>query len=113
MKKGGKLGLTRKLKEEKIFKTEWYLNYVKKHSYGLKQSYRVGNREKKQPLDWTGRKHKEESKKKIGEKNSIKQIGEKNSQFGTCWITNGIENKKIKKEEINYYLCNGWCKGRK
>ena len=113
VKKGGNLGLTRKLKEEKIFKTEWYLNYVKKHSYGLKQSYYRGNREKKQPLDWTGRKHKEESKKKIGEKNSINQKGENNSQFGTCWITNGKENKKIKKEEINSYLCNGWCKGRK
>ena len=29
--------------------------------------------------------------------NSIKQKGENNSQFGTGWITNGVENKKIKK----------------
>ena len=59
-----------------------------------------------------GKKHKEESKKKIGEKNSINQKGSGNSQFGTCWITNGKENKKIKKEEINTYLCDGWYKGR-
>lgn len=36
--------------------------------------------------------------------------GEKNSQFGTCWITNGKENKKIKKEET---IPNGWKLGRK
>jgi len=59
---------------------------------------------------WLGKKHKEESKKKIGEKNSISQKGEKNSQFGTCWITNGVDNKKIKKTEK---LPNGWVFGRK
>lgn len=60
--------------------------------------------------DWTSRKHKEESKKKIGEKNSLCQKGEKNSQYGTMWITNGIENKKIKKDDI---IPNGWYIGRK
>ena len=39
-------------------------------------------------------------------------IGEKNPSYGTCWITNGKENKKIKKEEINDYICDGWYKGR-
>jgi hypothetical protein len=59
---------------------------------------------------FSGKKHKEESKKKIGESNSIKQMGEKNSQFGTCWITNGKENKKIKKETT---IPIGWFLGRK
>lgn len=37
------------------------------------------------------------------------QVGEKNSQSGTMWITNGSENKKIKK---NDFVPEGWNKGR-
>ncbi len=40
------------------------------------------------------------------------QAGEKNSQYGTCWITKDKENKKIKKEELEYYISLGWSKGR-
>lgn len=60
--------------------------------------------------NWEGKNHSEDSKKKIGESNSIKQKGELNSQFGTCWITNGIENKKIKKSDLHFY--NKWRLGR-
>ena len=60
-------------------------------------------------LTWLGRKHKDESKQKIGLANSIRQKGKNNSQFNTCWITNGVENKKIKKEEI---IPDGWKLGR-
>lgn len=41
------------------------------------------------------------------------QRGNKNSQFGTCWIHNNKESKKIKKEELSDFLKNGWIKGRK
>jgi len=51
----------------------------------------------------------EEHKRKIGDKNRINQSGEKNSQYGTCWITNGNENKKIKKDSV---IPQGWNKGR-
>ena len=37
------------------------------------------------------------------------QQGKKHSQFGTMWITNGVENKKIKKSEP---IPKGWRKGR-
>jgi hypothetical protein len=56
-----------------------------------------------------GKKHTEESKLKIGESNKIKQKGELNSQFGSCWITNGIENKKIKKTDT---IPDNWKLGR-
>lgn len=38
--------------------------------------------------------------------------GEKNSQYGTLWITNGLEVKKIKKEEFDMYQQLGYIKGR-
>jgi hypothetical protein len=59
---------------------------------------------------FTGKNHREESKIRIGEKNSISQAGNKNSQFGTKWITNDLENKKIKKEDS---IPDGWRQGRK
>jgi hypothetical protein len=52
----------------------------------------------------------EEHKQKIGEANKIKQSGSSNSQFGTRWITNGTENKKIKKTSS---IPNGWEIGRR
>ena len=58
---------------------------------------------------WTNRKHSVETKNKIGIKNSKNQRGDKNSQFGTCWITDGSNNKKIK---ITAEIPNGWSKGR-
>jgi hypothetical protein len=59
-----------------------------------------------------GKHHTEEFKIKLGLINSTKQKGNGNSQYGTCWITNNKKNKKIKKEEIQDYLNQGWVKGR-
>jgi hypothetical protein len=53
---------------------------------------------------------KKETKNKIGKANSISQKGHRNSQFGTIWITNKKETKKIKKDE---FIPKGWYKGRK
>ena len=60
-----------------------------------------------------GSQHSEESKIKIGLKMKEKSSGEKNSQFGTCWICNGVEAKKVKKEDLQLWLDKGWRKGRK
>jgi len=39
--------------------------------------------------------------------------GEKNSQFGTCWVTDGVKPVKIKKEQLDEYLAKGFMRGRK
>ena len=64
---------------------------------------------------WKDRHHTDETKRKISEKfkKNKYQQGEKNSQYGTCWIYKNGENKKIKKEELDFYLESGWSKGRK
>ena len=41
------------------------------------------------------------------------QQGKKNSQFGTCWINDGIKAIKIKKELLDEYLTKGYSSGRK
>lgn len=73
------------------------VEYHKKHSEMLRQI-------------WPGRKHKEETKRKISLSAQGKHDGEKNSQFGSMWITNGTENKKIKKTDS---IPTGWNRGRK
>lgn len=50
-------------------------------------------------------------KRKLTYKKNNHQQGSKNSQFGKCWITNGTENTRINKEEIDF-LETGWYKGR-
>lgn len=61
---------------------------------------------------WGGKNHSEETKKKISEAKKDEGIGKFNSQYGTCWITNGEVNKKIKKEELEIFTKEGWYKGR-
>lgn len=41
------------------------------------------------------------------------QQGEKNSQFGTCWITDGVKAIKIPKNKLDEYLSLGYVRGRK
>ena len=60
---------------------------------------------------FSGKTHNKETKSKMSKKAS-ERTGKKNSQFGTCWITNGVNNKKIKKEDISVYLKDGYKKGR-
>jgi len=56
-----------------------------------------------------GKKRSEEIKKKM----QILQTGKKNSAYGKCYIHNPKtqQNKRIKPEELQFYLSNGWVKG--
>lgn len=62
--------------------------------------------------DWTGRKHSEESKRKMSVEAS-KRVGELNSQFGTCWVNKLGVYKKIKSSELDDHILSGWERGRK
>lgn len=77
----------------------------KLHTLGVYQNFKC---------NWNGRKHTEETKKRIGEANSKHQTGKGNSQFGTCWIYNKetFENRKIKAVDIQSWISQGWIKGR-
>jgi hypothetical protein len=57
--------------------------------------------------------HSEETKQLMSEQRKGTGTGETNSQYGTCWITKDGTNKKIKKEDLETYLNEGWVKGRK
>jgi len=56
-----------------------------------------------------GNKRSELTKIRMSESNK----GSKNSQFGTCWITNGNEVKKIPLEALDSHLEMGYRRGRK
>jgi len=92
---------------------EWVVRKANRMSVTNKQQYEEGKREKKYFHDWNGKKHSDESKQLMSEKKKGLGVGETNSQYGTCWITKDGTNKKIKKEDLETYLNNGWVKGRK
>lgn len=107
--KNGNDSRREKLKTDKEYKKR----IGKNTSKALKRSHKNGLY-KYDHLNWSGKKHKQESKDKIGKANAIKQKGECNSQYGTCWIQHKLHgNKKIDKKELQKYLDEGWIKGRK
>jgi len=62
--------------------------------------------------NWLGKSHTKKTKAKMSASAKGKHDGEKNSQFGTCWITNGVKAIKIKKDLLDEYLKNGYQRGR-
>tara|TARA_Y100001937_G_C7092334_1_gene318357 strand:- start:145 stop:759 length:615 start_codon:yes stop_codon:yes gene_type:complete len=110
--KGGKAS---KIAQDELRKNnpEWVEKRYENSSKAHKQVYESGRRERKQVMDWTGLKHSEETKQKMSVSSKGKGKGSSNSQYGTCWVTNGTENKKIKKEELELWESKGYSKGRK
>jgi len=85
----------------------WVQRSYENHSKGHKESYKAGRIPT--PHDWTGRKHRPETIEKMSI-TAKKRDSSQNSQYNTCWITNGVESKKIKKEES---IPDQWRLGRK
>ncbi len=101
----GKLNLinTKEKREKTLAYIRSTIEYRKNMSNSKKEFYKTNTG------SFTGKQHTEETKQKMRE-NAAQRVGDKNSQYGTCWITNGLENKKIKKTDT---LPDGWKLGRK
>ena len=85
---------------------EYRLNYSKKISQANKKRHTRGDiKSIQETYNWLGKKHKQETIERMKQVKKGHGLGEKNSQYGTKWITNGINNKKMKKEEK---LPEGW-----
>jgi hypothetical protein len=96
---------------------EWKKRYSEKQSTAQKKLVEEGTSHCLTGNNFRGKNHScktrflmSESHKKNGD-----QQGIKNSQYGTCWIHDPIQkiNKKIKKDDLSFYLEIGWTKGRK
>lgn len=117
-KKAGKKGsdIQRELMKDENWYNFWYERYknsrydpkvIEKIKKGLKKARSEGRIPYKQLNSFESIEKKKETYKK-----NKHQQGQKNSQYDTCWITNGKENKKIKKEDLDYYIKKGYNKGR-
>ncbi len=112
---GGEGGLSTAEHVSKYQKERWKdSDYREKTLNMLKESVKRGHKNGNYKYDtFTGKKHSDETKKKMSESSKGKGIGKSNSQYGTCWVTKDDTNKKIKKEELDSHLNEGWVKGRK
>lgn len=89
---------------EKSKDIEWRKKYNKNISIGLKNYF------KSNPGPFSGKKHSEATKDKMSSLAKIRLKDPKNnSQYGTIWITDGNENRKIKSDTP---IPNGFRKGR-
>lgn len=78
----------------------------KKHSNEAKERISKSLVGRDPTIGNTGMKHSDETKKKM----SLSRSGSGNSQYGTMWINNGREARKIQRDQS---IPEGWQKGRK
>lgn len=90
--------------KDPVFKKKILENTLQRPDVKIKAKEKY--REKYPETAWKGRKHKTETILKL---RKSKNKGRNNSQYGTIWITNGKDSKKIKKEQETP---KGWYKGR-
>ena len=65
--------------------------------------------QKPKKFTFAGKQHTPQAKQKMS---AADRTGEKNSQYGSCWVSDGMKPIKIRKEQLDEYLLNGYSKGR-
>lgn len=107
---GGKLGNSKQA-WLRANNPEWAKKYSLSRSKVSKKLYEDGITK----LTFKNKKHTTATKEKMSQHRKGKNTGTKNSQYNTCWIYHLElkQNKKIKKQELDNYLSQGWLKGRK
>lgn len=95
----------RNTKKRLVSQGRWE-EYKEKISRTIVEGYRSGTLKN----GFKGKRHSLDTKKRISEANAKNSKGTRNSQFGTMWITDGTESKKIKKTDT---IPDGWYRGRK
>jgi len=92
---------------------EFYENKSKEASALFKRLHREGVFDNVNNRGMLGKNHSTESKQKMSETKKITGVcsGQNNSQFGLKWITNEVENSRVKPDKIEHYLKLGWTLG--
>lgn len=92
---------------------EFREHHIKMQSEIMKKNHKEGKISYDTNIGFKGKRHSDETKRKMSESSKGKNIGEDSSQYGTCWITKEGINKKIKKEDLDSYINDEWIKGRR
>ena len=103
-RESGTNAFCQKLKEDEEFRKKHLIHLNK-----VSEIAKIKQKEKYPNGTFFNKKHSDITKAKIGKATSIAQRGDGNSQFGTMWITDGSESKKISKTDV---IPDGWKKGR-
>jgi group I intron endonuclease len=96
----------RKISECRDYKDK---QYVKRLSYRIKEGKKLSNNNVCNYPNWSGRKHTESTRLKMSVARRGKYVGINNPQYNKMWITNGLSNKTICKEDA---IPDGWKRGR-
>lgn len=93
----------------------WFDSARRKMSESFWKSVAEGRRSLPKYPNWSGKKHTDETKRKIGSINSKHQSGSGNSQYGKIWIYNELKRLsiRIEKTQIEEYVLVGWKVGRR
>jgi len=101
-----------KRRRELLQNPEWAPEFRRASANTLRRWNKRASAEAK--ATFTGRKHTEETKAKIGVALKVAQAGQRNSQHGTVWVCRAGESpRKIKKTELLAAVAAGWQRGRK